>query len=441
MGTSEYRSPQNSSQVPLPSIVTMLQPSQQPHSSQINASTSSYANAASAKPILNTFPKKDQAVIINVLDGVKLTDYVVSLGGIIGPKNILFASRISNNRVCIYLSSKELVEEVILHHSSIVINGQEASIRRLVSPARRIIFSNVSPTIPHEFLENVVKAAGFKPVSPVSFLRAGIIGDAYSHVLSFRRQIYVHPEETIPLPPSIILKHDEINYRIYLTYDELTCFLCKQSGHISTNCPNQNQTSANLENTSEIPEAPVTTPASQLQTDNLINLEEQRQNKRTATSTISNDTEQLVNVENSDEQIPDEEVQDPNNDFVTVSRSNKKLKKSDSVESLTPVTDLILPAKNFIEKSPTPFVLDYDQLLDFLENVHGNSDPLSVAYLYTDDVTGLLDMMSKVYSHLTHRSIKSRITRLKKKIFEQLSRMEEGENSEHDTDASHKTPL
>lgn len=174
MGTPEYRSPQHLSQVPQKQ--TMPQPNQQNQSSQPNQKTISYAGAA-RKPATNTFPKKDQAIIINVIDGLTLSDYVIRLADLIGGGNILFASRISNNRICLYLSSKQIVEDVINHHSTIRIHNQETSIRRLVSPARRIILSNVAPTIPHELLEDTIRDLGFKPVSPVTLLRAGVSRD------------------------------------------------------------------------------------------------------------------------------------------------------------------------------------------------------------------------------------------------------------------------
>ena len=61
----------------------------------------------------NLFPSKDQAIVVAAIEGIKLEDYVLAVGNIVQPKNVLFASRLANNRICIYLSSKEFVEEVV----------------------------------------------------------------------------------------------------------------------------------------------------------------------------------------------------------------------------------------------------------------------------------------------------------------------------------------
>jgi hypothetical protein len=106
---------------------------------------------------MNPFPKKDQAIILSVDDNLKLGDYVTSISEIVEPKNITFASRISNNRVCIYLSSSQLAESLARQHKTIVIKGIDISIRRLITPSKRIILSSVCPSIPHNMLEQLIR--------------------------------------------------------------------------------------------------------------------------------------------------------------------------------------------------------------------------------------------------------------------------------------------
>lgn len=55
------------------------------------------------------FPKKEQAIVTGAIDRIFIKEYIVTIGRIIGLKDIRFTSRLSNGRVCVYLSSKESV--------------------------------------------------------------------------------------------------------------------------------------------------------------------------------------------------------------------------------------------------------------------------------------------------------------------------------------------
>lgn len=240
MGTSVYRGSQTNLQV-FPN--SQLQPENNSSQDVNNTSTNakSFANIT-RNAVIESFPSRKQAIVLSVVDGLRLVDYASKIGGIVGPKNILFISRISHNRVCIYLSSISLVDRVVQDYQTTEINGQIVTIRRLITPSRRVIMSNVCPSIPHHLLEVYLKDMGFTLVSPVSFLRAGIAGDEFAHVMSFRRQVYTQPDNDLQLPPSIVISHENTDYRIYLSFDELKCFLCHQPGHIASRCPSQSNT-------------------------------------------------------------------------------------------------------------------------------------------------------------------------------------------------------
>ncbi|KAL1497341.1 hypothetical protein ABEB36_008323 [Hypothenemus hampei] len=144
-----------------------------------------------AKP---TFTKKDQAIIFHAVNDLKLLDYVKAVGDMVNPKNITFASRISNNRICIvYLSSKEAVDQLYNLCPFISIDNVEINFCRLIAPSKRIIIYNISPSIPQKVAELAIKDLGFNLTFPISFMKASIPGDDYSYILSFRRQVYIAP--------------------------------------------------------------------------------------------------------------------------------------------------------------------------------------------------------------------------------------------------------
>ncbi|KAG5872739.1 hypothetical protein JTB14_002202 [Gonioctena quinquepunctata] len=98
----------------------------------------------------------------------------------------------------------------------------------------------------------------------------------------------------------------------------------------------------------------------------------------------------------------------------------KKSRASVSKEDLAFIDRQMLPAKEFIEKNRESMVLTYQELSDFLENVQGSSDPLSVSKQYTIDTQALINMMTEVYQYFMERRMKGICTKLKKRLMKQL---------------------
>ncbi|CAH2009193.1 unnamed protein product [Acanthoscelides obtectus] len=83
----------------------------------------------------------------------------------------------------------------------------------------------------------------------MSFLRIGATIPEYSHILSFRRQVYIAPTEST-IPESLVISHGGLSYRIFLSLDSQKCFKCNQSGHIANNCRSTSQPStSNMDDT------------------------------------------------------------------------------------------------------------------------------------------------------------------------------------------------
>lgn len=425
--------------------ITTMQPTNQP-STTIRGS---YAHAASSTPGIN-FPKKEQAIVLAAIEGPKLGDYVKAISDLTGPRNIIFASRISNNRICIYLSTIKVVDDLIKSHNKVMVLNNEVSIRKLITPAKRIIISNASPSIPHETIATSLRSIGLRLASQITFLRAGM-SDELSHVLSFRRQVYVVPlEEHEVLPSSIVIKSDDTNQRIFLTLDDMACFLCKLPGHVAANCPNttsgtpdtstsinttltQNvsritspEESANQMKNSTLPE-----PLIQLETTSesiptldvfMTSLNANAANKRPISSNSTPSTPE-AHKENADLLSQDAP------EFISPSlptKSKKKLKRSSSIDPILDITPHLVNVKKMMEENPTQYICSYSALKCFIENSFGNKDVLTEAKRFTADVPGLLQTLLELHPHINNKSLKNRFTRIRKRLIHMMQNEEKG---------------
>lgn len=104
-------------------------------------------------------PSKEEAIVFDSIDGLSILLYTIA---IIEPKNILFASRISQNRVCMYLFSKDLVVRLVNKDTKIKVDNNILGIRRLSSRTIRIIISDACPIIPHHIIEEELNNLGIK---------------------------------------------------------------------------------------------------------------------------------------------------------------------------------------------------------------------------------------------------------------------------------------
>ncbi|KAL4090743.1 hypothetical protein QTP88_025522 [Uroleucon formosanum] len=178
----------------------------------------------------------------NTIDGIPQKYYVLAIGKLVTPKNITFISRISNNRFCIFLASKQILDNLFQNTQTININDQTIPIRRLLNPAKRYIISNVCPSIPNHAITNALNDLDIFSISQISHLKAGINIEGFEHIMSFRRQLYIKHEDIPKLPNSLVISTNESQFRIFFTDDIVTCFICKASRHTSNNCKNINVT-------------------------------------------------------------------------------------------------------------------------------------------------------------------------------------------------------
>lgn len=446
--------------------------------SQNNAPSTSQSYSTIARTATKAiFPTKSQAIIIDAKESYKLFDYVESLGTIVDPKNITFASRISNNRICIYLSSAKLVDS-LMKSPNIKLGNTEIPIRRLVTPAKRIVISNAHPIIPHDVIEESLKKMNLKIVSPVSYLRAGMPKEGFTHLLSFRRQVYVSANEDnqTVFPSSIMISFDDSNYRLYLTTDSMECYRCRKPGHLAKNCKEPDKEITAFKNPQSIEskkrplssntprgegaceqnslaafEGSPTSPSSDT-TSNKPQPEDSKKRplpSNTPTNEAAREQSSRAVFEEvppsvSTDQLPNITLGPPASQAPRKPKA-KKLKKgtlpkkADHPESYKVIGGLY-------DEDPSQYTVPFYSFISFLEDSQDSSDPLTVGRRFTTDIESLLKTMKVFYSKIPDRSLKNKFTRVSKRIRKQLQ--EEGMEvasclslsslgSIEDTDTSH----
>jgi hypothetical protein len=354
-------------------------------------------------------PKKEQAIILAVTADLKLVDYVRPIANIVGAKHIIFASRISNNRICIYLDSVELVDSLIAQYKSVQINEYEVNIRRLITPSQRIILSNVCPSIPNEVLINEIKRIGYTTLSPMTHLRAGIRDEELTHILSFKRQIFVQPNDTITLPSSLVIK---------------------VQGHIASQCtapPTQqdNAPEINPDTNKENQEDTVQNNMDCEDNDTRKGIEKMIGQKRAATSSSAS-----VPHDSTENDLEETTV------FKGPQQQKKRLKKDAYAEQMKSNDDKLQTIHTFMNNLTEPTKIEASKVVHFFRNASGCKDPLALVEEFTDDIDHFLDLLAKLHSHFKDKGMKQRCTKYRNRIAKQCIHRKQPLTEVSDTEES-----
>jgi len=389
--------------------------------------TPSFASKVASEQL----PKRELAIVFNTIENIPQIEYLIALSKLISPKDITYASRVSNGRFCVYLSNKNTIDNLLANHQNITINNQIINIRRLINPAKKLILSNVCPTIPNSIIESSLNYAGFTLVSPIIKLRAGFNIEGFTHIMSFKRQIFVKPDDFENKPTSIIINHEDIAYRIFINDDMVTCFHCKLKGHISNQCPNlKTQLVQNETHNIATPETKINEnmtlgnePNPELNEDinNIkLNIAPPMGIKRSApsTSTLSppptspnNETSNVFSMDHNSQNLNEND----NSDWTIKStkKQQKKRKRTPSLEHFIANLNISLkPAEKFFEKKTR--AISFIQFKDMIENSQENNNIIETVLQYCDlqNAITIIEIVNTAY--ITDRSLKTRLGKLLK---------------------------
>lgn len=401
----------------------------------------SYAAAAQTE----VCPSRNQAIVIDAIGGITIRDYALAIGQLICPSNMISISRISQNRICIYLNTEAKAEELANKHKHVSINGTHLEIRLLNNKSKRILISNVQPAIANAAIEAILAQLSIQPKSKITRLKTGLNDIGYTHLLSHRRQVYVDPADADKIPQAVQLVHDDITYWIYFSCDKLSCFLCKEEGHTAKYCKSVTDQSSQRPNTANSTNSPhpvvnmdasefnntnisladLTKPANVNTGEALGNLAHTNANrKRQAESTLSSSPSDLLTPKfpdhcndglsgngkskNEKEQkiLPDIAIKPP------VNKPPKKRSKQNVPDSIEEVSSKLQPAQDYFSTNGITPALDFNITAKFLHEAYGNSDLQAVVlnlYLTTKSIT---DMLNSIVNHIAEKKLKHRILRI-----------------------------
>lgn len=330
----------------------------------------------------------------------------------------------------------------MLETQFIKINDQIAYIRRLANQAKRIVISNVCPSIPNLAIEDALKQIDIIPTSQINYLKAGIKMEGYEHIMSFRRQMYIKHENYPKLPSSTLITINDNQLRIFFADNNLTCFSCKANGHTSNNCNKSTETkdpivpifTPNTINTisNTIATQPTLTENDTYQsTSSLLFDNNQEQTTLDQSSENASDAPSIYITSNNNEESSSTLIKPP--DFPnyplfqnTTMKKEKTIKKAKirsrsnlfhKADNATP-EEYSKPIEKFFTSNNNP-PISYFQFIHILDNFTNKSINI---HSFTEEVnigiTPLMDIIDQIRLLVSDRSLKSCLTKLENLLFQ-----------------------
>lgn len=182
-------------------------------------------------------PTEDQAIVLDISSGFPNRKYTDALLEHIEPKQVEYMSRISGARFCLFIKDAAVVKKLVEEIKVLEVEGHMVKIMPLVARSKKVTISNASPVLSNTAIKRYIQQCGVRVTSSVSELKANSGGDPrLASVGSFRRQVYIHPDDAEKLPVNHQFTVAGKKYNVFFSTDKPVCFNCKKVGHFAGKC-------------------------------------------------------------------------------------------------------------------------------------------------------------------------------------------------------------
>lgn len=195
----------------------------------------------------NYVPNNKLAIILDCQVGITAEECCEATADIVPGADMMYSSRLSGGRICVFLRTEENVIRLV-QEGGLLVRGNFIPIRRYVTQATKIVLSNVSPIISNDQISKELTKIG-KLASTIRNISNGYKRPDIAHMISFRRIVYMIIDKPDNIPETINIDHEDKNYLIFVSCDDILCYKCKGSGHIARNCKKIISQQPRLENT------------------------------------------------------------------------------------------------------------------------------------------------------------------------------------------------
>lgn len=414
------------------------------HNSQANNSDSSKPKSFAETTAHQNSPKMNQAIVLPIINDIKQLEYLTAISKFTSPLNIIAASRISNDRFCVFLNSQNTADELVKNHPNIIINDNTIPIRKLINPSKKIILSNVYPIIPDQVIFKALHEIKIRTTSQITHLKSNLSTDQFSHITSFRRQLYINPEDFPHLPSSITVTQENTTFRIYLSDDTPTCFTCKLKGHISSSCKN-NPTNIENDINESVPDLNNTyheensNENKNTNNENTVNNHTKEQNKLSSNidkTTLDQNKRSLSNsstpftspTTQSHQSRSQTDKSFESEDTITISSTIKKKNKKPKIRSRSNSSsnnknnesiDTQLEPCSYLFEHPTKIPINFNLFKYIVENSSNKKVNLKdLCNQFGTDIESLHKTIEIIRPHLKDQRIKIKMTKLSNLLFQ-----------------------